>query len=347
MTDRAADSGRCTERELTETVDLCRPDGRLHPDAVGWSRQPLHRCGLPGSWGRRKRWDYWCVTAPGVVLSVTLADADYVGIADVWFLELATRRVVTRSALVPFARGLSMPDVVGGGSMRVERGGFRVSIEEEDGGTRLSAEFDLAGGAAFACDVRVERPPRHESLTVVIPWSDSRFQCTNKDNTRPARGFIRIGGSEFRLAEDAWGCLDFGRGKWPYRMRWNWGAASGRAGGRTVGLQFGGKWTVGTGLTENALCVDGRLSKLSEELVWEYDERDWLRPWRIRTPRSRRVDVTFVPEYDKVSGLQAGVAESRVHQCFGRWHGRVEPDEGGAFDFEGLFGWAEEARWRW
>ena len=33
----------------------------------------------------------------------------------------------------------------------------------------------------------VVRPDRHESLSVVIPWSDKRFQFTNKDVARPAR----------------------------------------------------------------------------------------------------------------------------------------------------------------
>jgi hypothetical protein len=119
------------------------------------------------------------------------------------------------------------------------------------------------------------------------------------------------------------------------------------AGGRRIGLQLGGKWTDGTGMTENALVVDGRLSKLSEELVWTYDRADWLAPWRIRTPRSDRVDLTFTPSYDKVSRLQAGIAASSVDQCFGTYAGRVLPDSGDEIAVEGLFGWAEEATWRW
>ncbi len=59
----------------------------------------------------------------------------------------------------------------------------------------------------------------------------------------------------------------------------NWAAASGvSTDGRTVGLQFGGKWTEGTGFTENALCIDGRLTKIHEELEWTYDWDDPLRP---------------------------------------------------------------------
>jgi hypothetical protein len=114
-----------------------------------------------------------------------------------------------------------------------------------------------------------------------------------------------------------------------------------------VGLQLGGKWTVGTGMTENAVVVGGRLSKVSEELAWTYDRRDWLRPWRVRTPRSDRVDLTFTPVYDKVARLQLGLASQSVDQCFGTWSGTVIPDDGVPLAVDGLFGWAEEATWRW
>ncbi|GAA3097385.1 DUF2804 family protein [Nonomuraea salmonea] len=51
------------EREITAAVDLCLPDGRLDPRAVGWTRRPLHRANLRG-WGRTKRWEYWGWSPP-------------------------------------------------------------------------------------------------------------------------------------------------------------------------------------------------------------------------------------------------------------------------------------------
>jgi hypothetical protein len=95
------------------------------------------------------------------------------------------------------------------------------------------------------------------------------------------------------------------------------------------------------------LCVDGRLSKLSEELVWTYDTSDWLRPWTIRSPASDRVDLTFTPTYDKTSRLQLGFASSSVDQCFGTYSGSIVPDDGRRIAIDGLSGWAEEATWRW
>src|SRR5690606_25138632 len=95
----------------------------------------------------------------------------------------------------------------------------------------------------------------------------------------------------------AFGTLDLGRGVWPYRVNWNWAAASGVSGGRLIGLQFGGKWTEGTGHTENGLCVDGRLTKLHDELVWTYDWDHPTEPWRVVDPGGR-LDATLTVGYD-------------------------------------------------
>jgi hypothetical protein len=328
-----------TEIELTDDVDLCRPDGHLNQAAVGWSRRPVHNCALPRSWGRRKRWDFWGVTGPGCALNLTYADVDYVGIADVWFCDLESGDSVSRSATVPLARGMALPDTVGGAPLRYAGNKLELSMTEVPEGTRL-----VAASRNFEADILVREPKGHESLSVVIPWSSRRFQYTTKDVARPAEGEVHWNGNTYAMQ---WGCLDFGRGKWPYRTRWNWGAGAGIVDGTTVGLQLGGKWTVGTGMTENALSVAGRLTKVHEELEWTYDRSDWLQPWTIRTPESDQVDLTFTPVHDKVSRLQAGIAAQKVHQCFGTYAGRIVPDDGPPLTLADITGWAEEATWRW
>ncbi len=343
------DPGACAERELTAPVALCTDGGTLAKDAVGWARHPLIDCTLHGSWGRRKRWDFWCVTGPGFAMNLTFADVDYLGLADVWFRDFDRAVDATATVPVPFALGMStLARRPGQAALATGGRKLRLAMTDEAGGTRLTVAFDTKLGP-FAADVLVTAPDGHESLTVVIPWGQRRFQCTTKDVARRAVGMITWGDHRYDLADDgsSWGCLDFGRGKWPYRTMWNWGAAAGLVGDRPVGLQLGGKWTDGTGMTENALVVDGRLSKLSDELVWEYDTTHWLRPWRIRTQRSDRLDVTFTPIYDKVSRLRAGVAASIVDQCFGTYRGTIVPDDGAAIEVVDLFGWAEEASWRW
>jgi hypothetical protein len=146
--------------------------------------------------------------------------------------------------------------------------------------------------------------------------------------------------------------LDHGRGRWPYDVRWNWGAGSGESHGRVVGIQVGGRWTVGTGSTENAVLVDGRLHHLPDELVWDYDLADPDRPWRVT---GGGLDATFDSFHTKVTRTHLGIVSSSTDQCFGTWSGTFTPPDGGPSGsaatapvrFDGLVGWAEEVHNRW
>jgi hypothetical protein len=336
------------EPELTQAVDLCTADGRLNRAAVGWSRRPLHRCALPGGWPARKRWNFWGVLTDTHLLRITYACTDYLGIIDVGWLDYAVGKRVHVSSTGFFQNRLSFPDTVDAGPLTFKRRNLQVAIDETATGTHLRADF-VQRGHRFSADVVVEKPPGHESLSVVIPWSDTRFQFTSKHNTRPANGTASLDGKTYRLdaSNNAFGILDYGRGVWPYSSTWNWAAASGRQSGHVVGLNLGGKWTDGTGLTENGLCIDGRLHKLGEDLVWEYDRRDFSRPWRIYAPRSRRVDLEFLPTIEEAQRVELILLRSELHWALGTFRGTVVADDGASIPLDGLLGWAEEHRARW
>jgi hypothetical protein len=182
---------------------------------------------------------------------------------------------------------------------------------------------------------------------VVIPWSDEQFQFTSKQNTLPATGSVRIGERAYDLSPPSFACLDYGRGIWPEETAWNWGAASGMQDGRTVGLNLGGRWTDGTGMTENALCIDGRLTKLHEDLSFEYDRGNLIKPWRVRASATDHVELTFTPEYERVSKGGNEAYFSEVHQVFGNYDGHITADDGRPIAIAALFGWIEDHTARW
>jgi len=340
-----------TEPEITEPVDLATPDGRrLNPAAMGWSRRPQHRANLRGSWGRNKRWDYWAVLAGDIVISSVYADVDYVGLADVWWADLATGATGGRAATVPAARGLSLPDRPGTAPLTYTNTSLDLSITDDDAGTRLVATWSEKDGQRGSLDVLVELAEGHESMNVVIPWSAKRFQYTSKHQARPARGEMHVGDRSWTIGGiggDAWGVLDVGRGRWPYRTSWNWGGGAGAAdGGATVGLQLGGKWTEGTGFTENGILVDGRLTKVGAELTWAYRWDDPLHPWHVEDPTGH-LSLDLHPRYDKHTRIEAGVIGTETHQVFGTWSGTVTDDGGSTHTLHDLQGFAEESRWRW
>jgi hypothetical protein len=335
------------EREITTPVDLC--DGRrLSPAARGWSRRPMVRANLCGAHGRKKRWDYWCVITPDVVASFTYADIDYAGLANCWVLDRHDRRETTAGVLRPFGRGFELPEQVCTGTAEIADRRLNLSIVEHIDATSIHAGAPSAHGR-ISIELDVAKPDGHESLNVVIPWSHRKFQFTSKQNTRPVTGTITVGDRTYDVGPvdgvECFAVQDLGRGIWPYANRWNWAAASGRSTtGRLVGLQFGGKWTVGTGFTENGLCIDGRLTKLHDELDWSYSWDDPMRPWRVT---GDDVDVTLTPWFDRHDDTDLTVLKMEVHQCFGTWSGWVRDASGDVVELGGIDGFAEEARNRW
>ncbi|MEU9131327.1 DUF2804 domain-containing protein [Kitasatospora sp. NPDC048540] len=346
------------EREITEPVDLCLDDGRLDPAAVGWSRRPLHRSAIRG-WGRTKRWEYWCVTTPTHLVALTVSDLDYLALNSVHVLRFGTEgpvREFERTAIVPGGLGVRLPDGIAGaagcppvrvGPERPVRGQVRIEIADAGGATRLRARCVDPDRRPVEVDLLAELPDGHETLSVVVPWGERRFQYTSKHTARPASGTVRIGDEVLGFGEDAWAVLDHGRGRWPHRVAWNWGAASGRTDGHTVGLQFGGRWTRGTGSTENALCVDGRISKIGEELEWRYSRRDLLRPWTVRGGGPHGIELTFTPFHNRATRTDLGLLANRTDQCFGHYSGTVRTDDGHRIAVDRLLGWAEDVRMRW
>lgn len=338
------------ENELTEPVDLCAPDGdRLNPSARGWSRRPLHRANLHGRFGVNKRWDYWAVLAGDLAVSAVYADVDHLGLADVWWVDLARGVSGGRAIATVGSEDFALPERPGTAPLRVDRDGLDLSIVDDEEGTRLRATWAEDDGRPGRLDVVVSLPPGHESLNVVIPWSDELFNYTSKHQARPARGWLEVGGERWEIGGaggDAWGVLDVGRGRWPSEITWNWGGGAGRSGDHVVGLQFGARWTAGTGYTENGFLVDGRLTKIGRELEWSYRWDEPLDPWRVVDPGGQ-LDVTLSPRFDKHTQLPGRDKGSETHQAFGTWYGWVRTDDDVVLPFEALQGFAEEARQEW
>ena len=343
--------------ELTTPAELCGPEG-LNPAAVGWSRRPLHGCNLAtSSWLRTKRWNYWAMTTESHLFSVTVSDIGYAGLAFLYLADFDAGTVDEETVLVPLARGFDLPDTVDE-DVRFERKGLSISMlhSNDSEGHCVTHSVDMPDfkGRGLRADFVVRYPADHETLNVVVPWDERRFQFTAKHNTLPVVGSVRVGNTsasgeqEIRFeGPQAFACLDYGRGVWPYRCTWNWGAGSGRHGDQTIGLNLGGKWTDGTGATENALCIDGTLTKIDEDLFWEYDTHDWIKPWKVHTADARAIDLEFTPTLERAAVTNAWIIRSEVHQMFGHWSGVVRDGADRAVEIERLVGWAEDHRAAW
>lgn len=329
------------ERELTSAVEIADGAGRLRREAVGWARQPLQRCELPRGLARAHAFDYWCVIGRTAALTVLVADVGFAGVALVSVLELATGVTIERVYARP--RGLPAPMPASpDGELTLD--GWRLHLVV--GPTRLAARARTVTGHRLDVDIAIERPPGHETVNVVVPWDETRFHFTSKQQALPARGVVRVDGREhhFGPETDAFACRDYGRGRWPAGIDWRWAFASARRDGRTIGFNLGAGWTDGTGVTENGLVVDGRVHKIAEPVDFTLDERDRRRPWRIRSRGSARVDLTFTPGHVRAVTLPPVL---RLRQCVGTFAGTIVDDAGAAIELADVVGLAESVRGRW
>ena len=333
------------EREITAPVDLCDARGRLNPAAVGFARRPLFRANLSGHWPRKKRWNFWNWIGPDCVFSVTLADID---LASFCAFTLTDFRDGAHWAGASYGRSgrIALPERVEA-SVAFAAGG--IAYENRVDGTGLAVRFRgrAGGGTEIAADLTIRRSAGDESLNVVVPWTDARFQCNSKHAALPCEGEVRAGERRYALEpRSAFAVQDWGRGIWPYRSFWNWGVATGFAGDTRLGVNVGDKWTTGTGSNENGILCDGRLHKVMEDVRWEYDPVAWRKPWRVVAEHSGALDLTLEPVVAHTPRVNLGILATGGVCAFGRWRGVVRV-AGREIAVDGLLGWAEEFAHRW
>ena len=334
------------QKEIKESVYLCRPNGALNPEAIGWARRPFPICNLKGSPFRKKRWNYWCIADENFLFSVTIADLDYAESVFAYALDFRHQRFTEQTAILPFPGKTKLPPGFGG-KVEMDIKGLRARFEDMPAGRLLSCRSEDFGGTVLTAEVKVEIPADEESLNVVVPWSRRRFQFTSKQLCLPATGKVQWGSELYEFKKGrAFATLDLGRGIWPFQTSWNWAAFSGNAGRDRVGVNMGARWTDGTGMNENGILLNGKLFKIFDDIVFQYDEQDLKGPWSMRTKSSSALELDFQPFHERVAETNLLLLRTKVNQLFGLYSGRVRVGRK-ELKINQLFGWAEDHRARW
>jgi hypothetical protein len=281
-----------------------------------------------------KRWDYWAVMSPRELAMVLVADVDYLGVALASVLDLESGARRERVAVRPFGIGCRLPPVAGE-PVRFRGLGLAIDVA----GTAPTTI--RARGRGLELDFAITPPDGYQPLDVRVPFGGGRAQFTSKRAGMPARGRLVVDGVERALEQPAFATLDFGRGRWPRRTRWNWAAAAGISDGRTLALNLGGQWTDGTGANENGFWIDGRLHRIGEDVRFRRDGDGW----RIDS-ESGRVALAFERRQRRKVGVELGVVGARLDWSAGRFLGKLG-DGTTEIAADGLTGWVEELDARW
>jgi hypothetical protein len=335
------------EREILAPISLCDTKGNLNPAAIGFSRKPLIDSNLKGHFMRKKKWNYWCVYGEDILFSATISHLDYAAVCFVYFLDYETQRFFEKTITIPLGQRLHMPTQVLE-TVKFSNNDMSIQLLHMQGETHMTVTISDFDGDLLHADLHIEHPVDDDTLNVVIPWNRQLFQHTAKHHTLPTSGFVKIGDKRYSFTpEDSYAVLDYGRGVWPRSAAWNWAMASQRVGKHRIGLNFGGKWTDGTGMTENAVFINGRMSKISEDVIFTYDEKDYMKPWRILTKFTGDVDLTFTPFFKREAKTNAKLVTSNVYQMVGYFNGAVILDDGSRLPITQMLGCVEEHKAKW
>lgn len=331
-----------SEREITNFVQLCDKKGNLNPKSIGFARKPLFDCNLKGHFLRKKKWNYWCIFGDEILFSVTISHLDYAAVCFVYFLEYETQRFYEKTVTIPLSSKLNMPSKVLE-SVSFSNNELKIQLLFENSKTFINVQCDEFDNDILDARLVIDHQDHNESLNVVIPWNRYLYQFTAKHHCLPAEGFVQIGSKKYLFhKEENYAVLDYGRGVWPRKATWNWAMASQRQGHRVIGLNFGGQWTDGTGMTENAIFLNGKMTKIHEDVLFHYDRTNFMKPWKIETKFSNDVCLTFHPFFERVALSDLKVIKSEVHQMVGYYEGTVRLPNGTMIPIQKLLGCIEE-----
>jgi hypothetical protein len=335
------------EKEIIQPTLLCDKKGNLNPAAIGFARKPLINSNLSGHIMRKKKWNYWCVYGDEIIFSATISHLDYAAVCFVYFLEYETQRYFEKTITIPFGGKLKMPTQVLD-SVSFKNSEMMIDMTYVQNETHLTVSIPDFDGDVLRAKLVIQHPPTDESLNVVVPWNRKTFLFTGKHHILPTSGFVTIGNRRFTFSpEENFSVLEYSRGVWPRESTWHWGMASQRVRGRRIGLNLGGKWTDGTGMTENAVFVEGKMTKIHEDVLFNYNKEDLMQRWKIKTKFTNQVSLTFSPFYERVSVTKAGLIKSEVHQMFGYYDGSILLDNGETLIIKQMLGSIEENRVKW
>lgn len=298
---------------------------------------------------RKKKWNYWCCYGEDILFSVTICHFDYAVSSFIYFLEYETQRFFEKTVTIPLSvfKKLKMPSRVLE-PIRFTSSDFNINISYLQNQTFLAVSCNNFDNEPLHVNLKIFHPADDETLNVVVPWNRQTFQFTAKHHILPTKGVVKLGNKRYEFNEqECFSVLDFGRGVWPREVVWNWANASQRLRNKRVGINFGGKWTDGTGMTENAVFVDGKMTKIHEDVIFEYDRSNFKKPWYITTKFTDSVMLTFHPFFERVAKTNLKLVQSEVHQLVGYYNGKVKLEDGSTLVIQQMLGCIEEHVAKW
>ncbi len=339
------------QAEWTESGPLLTADGRLA--RPGWCRRPIHeyrRDQIGAHHSQRREWEYYAIFSRDRFVNITVADLDFGAFAHVDILDLTNGRKDFAMTVTRDAGRVTMPSGFAGGAIFAGDDGPILAVDRDDRGHRIRVNLPRnLVSRPIAGELRLRPRPRGaETFVCAFPFAgdDRRFFLEDKNPNLSADGWLLAGDRrhEFDPERDV-AVMDWGRGVWPNRVNWRWGAGAGAVDGVPISFNLGNGFGDTGAASENVLFVDGVAHKL-DRVDWTFDPRRLSRPWRLRSPDGR-FNLVLKPLRAMPVNANVLIKRIRVNKAFGLLSGSVCLTDGTRLRVDGLPGFAEDVHIKW
>lgn len=345
------------EHEVIDRLPLLNKKGRIIEE--GWARKPnwvYDRSKVKGGAIRIKEWDYYAIVnqAKEYAVTMTISDLGYAALFAIAYIDFKNKDCAQIDAMKFFTFGKVGLSANSTDDHQVSWANKKIrvaAIKKDEGRHLMFACPSLQlpdGSVGLDVDVILNQDPYLETTNIATSWKEQRkaFYLNEKVNCMPAVGTIRRGmEEETLLLGEAWGVLDWGRGRWTYQNTWYWASASGLLENVSFGFNLGYGFSDRSPASENTIIYNGKVHKLGP-VSFSFKEGEYLEHWKI-SDAQERLSLTFHPAVDRASKTNFVVIKSNQHQVFGYFHGTCKLDDGTTLTLQGFPGFAEEVLNRW
>lgn len=283
------------------------------------------------------------------LLAVAIADVRYVSSGFVYLFQ-QDQQVFQHGILRPLQLGCRMSLSPQRGAASLKAGQHRWQLEPQP--TQWLVEIDCgplqaslvlhqaeAAVSANSSAKTNQQPP----LALCAPTGYQGFTYTEKNNALAVSGQLNFAGRALDLSQARAG-YDFSAGYMRRQTNWRWSSINTLWQHQSFGLNLAAGVNE-TGMTENALWLDGRIQHLSPaRFVFDRYQQNSL--WHIST-LCGELSLEFQPLFCRQEKIQTGLLASNFRQYVGYYQGRITLADGQQLELTQCLGLAEDHYAKW
>ncbi|MAA64716.1 MAG: hypothetical protein CL581_08075 [Alteromonadaceae bacterium] len=288
---------------------------------------------------RFNQFQFISAAGPDWLLGLAVVDLKIVSSAFIYVFDFRTGAMREASWLRPLAAGTGIEPLPETGGCHFRNGATAISIT----GQGDSRQVDVAAKDGLSLSLRLTED--RDPLRVCSPAGYNGWVYTRKSAGLAVGGHLRWDDLDLSIDAAMRGSIDWSCGFMRRETAWNWACLAGvTADGCSLGLNLASGVNE-TGVTENALWLDGVCIKL-DMARFEFDRYNPSADWRVTTSDGR-VALRFKPEGVRQERRNAWVLASNFRQFAGTFSGTVTGGDGQVVRVDGLRGLMEDHFARW